>query len=582
MVLTSNTMSDWAFLPSLNLQNIFSYFSFYEAQTLSLVCRNWSIEVDYYLKEKTVLNVNRIVNNEDIQHLEISKRHFWNIKVPYTKSDIIPITDVLQALRNRKIKNGNKIQSAFIAFANIKNSTSILSALGEDIKSLHLSLDKRDEYEFSTPSKKKRETRRLEHLKTIEHLVVEGFSDDLAVIASYFKNLKTLHLIASQSVTNMKQVSILETLIRNNPHLEELSLLHFVHTTGNMDFLKSMKNLKSFKCNSPNITFDKILENNNLLHTLEIENYQIRDVDVKTFATNLQNLEKIHISFPYDHENISEIGLQKLWSLPKVKFLSLDSLDFSNESWMNCWFHRTNTTITTLILTGIRIDNAFMDMLIPAVPNIETFEANYLEFGISFKFVQQMAECWKKLNYLELYLPTFIKFEESLLLCNLKETKEFENLKTLLIHSCLSPTQFFDYLKAPKLRRITLDLRFYIKEILVEMNGKENSNKIIPQIIQNCPRIEEFNLKYAPGFNVKTLETIVTKMNSLHTLNLVNCFSLSLENVKVVLRNTKRIRRYKQSYFQEVKAGQAEIIAKLDDLKKHIETFSRLRKCFLN
>ncbi|KAL5277862.1 hypothetical protein ACFFRR_002852 [Megaselia abdita] len=571
--------SDWAFLPSLNLQSIFSYFTFYEAQVLALVCKNWSIEIDFYQKNRVVLNINRITSNEDIPYLEASKRHFWNIKLPYTKSDIIATIDALEALKNRNLKNGNHILHAFIAFANLRSTTDILSALGNNIKTLHLSLEKRDDsMEFSTPRKKKKSVRKLENLSKIEELKVEGFSDDLGVIAPYFKNLKTLHLEASQSISNMKQLSILEALIKNNPQLESLSLLNFVHTAGNMDFLKNVQNLKSFKSNSPNITFEKVLENNRQITSLEIENYQIRDIDVKSFSSNFQNLEKLHISFPCDQENISEVGLEKLWHFPKVRFLSLDSLDFPNESWSNAWFKDLNTNLTTVILTGIRIDDHFMEMFIPSVPNIETFEANYLEFGISFKCIQRMAECWKKLKFLELYLPTLIKFEESLLLCKLKYTKEFEKLETLIIHSDLSPTQFFDYLKSPSLRKITLDLRFYIKEIFGEMAGKENSNKVIPQIIQNCPRIEEFHLKYSPSFNLRTLEFMVSKMKSLHTLNLVNCFRLSLDSVRIVLENTKRIRLYKQSFFEEVKGlSQTDISGKLKDLKKFFNPVAKLR-----
>lgn len=572
--------SDWALLPSLNLQTIFNYFSLYEAQTLALVCRNWSLEIDYYLKEKVTLNINRVVINEDIQHIEASKRHFWNIRVPYTKSDIISIIDVLEALRNRELKNAKHILHAYIAFANLRNSTDILRSLGGSVKSLHLSLEKIDDSsDFSTPRKKKKELKSLENLINVEKLKVDGFSDDLGVVAPYFKNLKSLHLEASQSVGNMKQLSILEILVKNNPQLEELTLLNFAHTAGSMEFLKTLKNLKSFKCNSSNITFDKVLENNQQIRCLEIENYQIRDVDVKSFSSNFQNLEKLHISFPCDQENISEVGLEKLWQFPKVKLLSLDSLDFSNESWANAWFKESNPQLTTLILTGIRMDDNFMEVLIPSVPNIETFEANYLEFGISFKCIQRMAEYWQKLKFLELYLPTLIKFEESLLLCKLKYTKEFHKLETLIIHSDLSPTQFFDYLKSQSLKRITLDLRFYIKEIFVEMAGKENSNKVIPQIIQNCPRIEEFNLKYSPSFNLRTLDMMTSKMKSLHTLNLVNCFRLSLDSVKVLLKNTKKIRLYKQSFFEEIKSlSKTEINRRLTDVKKLFGPAARLSK----
>lgn len=548
--------SSWSTLSEQNLNRIFSFCTYHDLKGMSLVCKNWHTQFDIYVRDKVWLCPDKIVLNAKPHDFFITKRTFEKLKItnyimpsePYIKDTLSPVSHI----RDTHMK----IKYLHIDLEDYRIVPEIFESVGFTFT--HLSLAVKDEK--AVESSILRESKIFKKLECVRYLKIFGFTPEFEKFFKYFKNLKSLEWESSLEINPYRQAmysqmpemkegasnnftalrkNLVRTLISSSPNLEDLGLLNIVKNFIDFDIFNELKCLKKFKINVPGL-WKNILENKSPLESLEVGGSHIRDKNLLQITTNFKALKKLGVGFK--NYAPSTNVLKEMWTMPKLKYIHFDCLRDINTDFISF-----APNITTLKLNEIELTADFIAVCSKATPNVEFAEMNSIQDGVSFRFFQEMAYNWRKLETLNIRLQTKIKFTERDLKFPLINTPCFWNLRNLLMQTDFFtvPFQFFKSFKAPNLKRAFFDLD----------SGRpkeEKSNKIMPFILGNSPLIENMKFKSCLNLNHDTVRTICKTLKKIQSLTFVECGSLRVGIVRDILRIAKNIQFVNIYYFEEI------------------------------
>ncbi|KAL5277966.1 hypothetical protein ACFFRR_002916 [Megaselia abdita] len=548
--------SSWSTLSEPNLSKIFSFCSYHDLKSMSLVCKNWHTQFDIYVRDKVWLCADKIVLNAKPYEFFLTKRTFEKLMItnyiiptePYIKDTLSPVTHI----RDTKMK----FTHLHIDLEDYRILPEILGSVGFTFT--HLSLAVRDEK--AVDASLLRECKSFRKLNCVRHLKIQGFTPEFEKLFKYFKNLKSLEWDSSQEINPYRQVmysqmpetmeaasnnftalrkNLVRTLLEASPNIEELSLLNTVKNFIDFNVFKELKCLKKFRTNVPGL-WKNILDNKSPIESLEIGGSHIRDKNLLQITTNFRGLKRLGIGFM--NYSPSPNVLKELWEMPKLNYIHFDCLNVATPDFMSF-----APNITTLKINELELSVDFIAACSKATPNVEFVEMNSIQDGINFRFFQEMASNWLKLESLNIRLQTKMKFTERDLKFPLINTPIFKNLRNLLIQTdfVTVPFQFFKSFKAPNLKRASFDLD-------AGRPKDEKSNKILPFILANSPLIEDMNFKSCLNLNHDSVRTICKTLKNLKSLTFVECGSLRVGIVRDILKISKSIQFVNIYYFEEI------------------------------
>lgn len=493
--------SNWSFLPNQNLQSIFQYFPVIEAKSLSLVCKNWQTEIDFYLKDKIWLCVDRVT---DLEYLAKSVRRFESLKIPFLNPYCEYILKIIQTLKERRLRYVNTIKEAHISYEDSKELIQLLKTVNRDgtLKTLHLNLDQPEFLDLPDTDKDLSDN----FLQSVDTLKIESISENFHVICKYFRNLKTLEIKDGENELDLKLV---KTLLNANHFLENFTIKGYTFDVNTFDLLRYHKHLKKVKVNIDGIE-DIYLKNfTSNLDSLDFEVCKLLDDDFRIIR-NIRELEDLSMSF--HHDLVSEHSIKELWKKKNLKSLTVDT---------QCWFSIEFKAphLTTLVLNKMSIDNHFMEVLTESTPNMRTFKLlDPAFFKISFRIIQEMADNWKFLEHLDLDLLQNLQSmeEEKRLKYDASKTPSFEKLHTLVLgcRVVTTPREIFQNLIAPNLKELCLWFGLTMMETELELT---KINGYILEITKNTPNIESLELR---DIRSETVIQLCRELGRLKTLYL--------------------------------------------------------------
>lgn len=548
--------SSWSTLSEQNLHQIFSFCTYHDLKSMSLVCKNWHIQFDNYVRDKVWLCADKIVLNAKPHEFFLTKRTFEKLKItnyivptePYIKDTLSPVSHIKDTHM--------KIKYLHIDLEDYRILPEIFGSVGFTFT--HLCLEVKDEK--AVDACVLRECKSFKKLDCVRHLKVRGFTPEFEKIFKYFKNLKSLDWESTQEINPYRQAmysqmpetmeaastnftalrkNLVRTLLEGSPNIEELGLLNIVKNFIDFNVFKDLKCLKKFKTNVPGL-WKNILDNKSPIESLEIGGSHIRDKNLLQITTQFKDLKTLGIGFK--HYAPANNVLKEIWTMPKLKYIHFDCLKDVNTDFLTF-----APNITTLKMNEIELAVDFIAACSKATPNVQFAEMNSIQDGVNFRFFQEMASNWLKLETLNIRLQTKVKFTERDLKFPLINTPVFANLRNILIQTDFFtvPFQFFKSFKAPNLKRASFDLN-------AGRPKDEKSNKIVPFIIANSPLIEDMKFKSCLNLNHDSVRTICKSLKNLKSLTFVECGSLRVGIVRDILKISKNIQFVNIYYFEEI------------------------------
>lgn len=543
---------NWANLPSNVLQQIFKDMSTSHVKFLSLVCKNWHLEADYYLKDKIWLHIDRV---DDIEALKRSNRHFQNIRITrVTTASLGHILSILELLKKRKTAYTNKLEKAYLAFEQFNVLLKLLHAIGP-LRSLHLinlsDFWKHEDFE-DDPG--------LSFLSSVETLKIYNFyAINFKHILKYFKKLKCLYLNGVIFELDIEgpftaRSSVLKNLLLTNTNINELYLNSYYEYNTDfepMDFIKMLPGLRKFKTNIEGM-ITPVLSNNLDLEFLAIPSGdQLFHEHMKVLRKSFQNLEQLHLDGGCFSECLSEgNGLRDIWGLPKLKHLKLQRFNVSNEFYFNSCFRFHNSNLTTLHFENFEVDEDFMAMCSRSTPNIENAKLSLSPF-VTFSLFTKMAANWKHLRSLEvdLMLKWFTMGKRP-------KSAVFPNLKALIFNSniFILPFNFFQSFKAPNLEDLSASFA------IVNCGFEFHSYDLITNLSKNSPGIKNVSFKMVEdNLNLDVVKFACEKFSSLEKLTIDWARNLPLEVVGIIMDTAKNIKNIYINFYNEITKDHEEV-----------------------
>ncbi|KAL5280232.1 hypothetical protein ACFFRR_004289 [Megaselia abdita] len=462
--------TNWKLLPSDVVQNILQYSEVDDVQNFMITCKQWYFEADYYLKDKVWLCIDK---TDTLKNVKACKRRFENIKLKNTSPTDIR---VIKALLRRDVKYADRVTTGFLRFDNLSRLISVVEEIGSNLKSLTL------HNQSSNFNKRKRSMKNevtknavITNVSTVEELRIDCANDNILPISKSFSNLKYLELF---SVTSS---AVLENFIASNPFLESLNV-KFISFQKEVS-LENLGNLKVFSTNDP-ILARSFVKQPLQIHTLDIS-CVFTDELCSNIRANFKDLQKLTISAD-DSSYYSDKALNDIWRMTKLSTFSFNGI-FDTESW-NRSFRAPVKTINSLSLQGKYLVEDIVTNCIKNFQNVTKFEV-YDVAAPSFRYIQEMAENFKNLEFLGLSLVDEMSFGR-LLKYKPWKTPGFEKLKELKLRSNFeSPTDiFFKYFKAPNLETVSFDLSAIHDSD--EVAFSINIRKVLKLIHRNSPDVE--------------------------------------------------------------------------------------------
>lgn len=511
---------NWSVLPNHNLQSIFQYFSVIESKSLSLVCQNWRTEIDFYLKDKIWLCVDRVT---DLESLARSVRRFESLKIPFLNPYCEYILKIIETLNARRLRYVKAVKEAQVSYEDSKELVQLLKTVNRDrtLKTLHLNLDQPEFLGLPDVDQDLSEN----FLQSVDTLKIETISENFHVISKYFRCLKTLEIKDGENELDLKLV---KTLLNANPFLENFTIKGYTYDVSTFDILRDHKHLKKVKVNIDGIEDIYLKNYTSHLNSLDFEVCKLLDDDFRIIR-NIRELKELSMSF--HHDLVSDHSVKELWKKRNLKSLTVDT---------KCWFSTEFKAphLTSLVLNKMSIDNHFMEVVTRSTPNIKIFKLlDPAFFKMSFRVIQEMADNWKFLEHLDLDLLQNLQGmdEEKHLKYEASETPPFEKLQILVIGCRIvtTPKEIFQNLKAPNLKELCLWFGLTMMEADVELT---KINDYILEITKNTPNIESLELR---DIRSETVVQLCKNLGKLKTLYLD--VRSPLTTVRDVLENSSSV-----------------------------------------
>lgn len=493
-----------------------------EAKSLSLVCKNWCSEVDFFLKDKIWLCVDRVTN---LEFLARSVRRFESLKIPFLNPYCEYILRIIQTLNERKLRYVNSVKEAHVSYEDSKELVQLLRTVNKDssLQTLHLNLDQPEFLELPQTKVDLDD----DFLQSVETLKIESVSENFHIISKYFKNLKALEV---KDVENELDLDLIKKILNVNPFIEDFTIKGYTYDVNTFDLLRYHKHLKKVKVNIDGIE-DLYLRNyTSSLESLHFEVCKLHDDDFRIIR-NIKDLKDLNMSFHNDL--VSESSITDLWKKTNLKTLTVDT---------KCWFSVKFKALhlTSLVLNKMSIDDHFMEVVTSSTPNIKTFKLlDPVFFKTSFRVIQDMADNWKQLEHLDLDLLQNLQNikEQTRLKYDASETPAFENLQTLVMgcRVVTTPPEVFRYLKPPNLRELCL---WFGKTMTSVEEEYTQINEYILELTRNTPNIESLEVRDVKS---ETIVQLCQSLGKLKTFYLDGSLAHPLDAVKDVLENSKSV-----------------------------------------
>lgn len=513
---------DWSVLPNQNLQAIFQYFSVVEAKSLSLVCRNWRTEIDFYLKDKIWFCVDRVT---DLEFLARSVRRFESLKIPFLNPYCEYILKIIQTLNERKLRYVSAVKEAHVSYEDSKELVHLLKKVNRDstLNTLHLNLDQPEFLDIPDESVDLNEN----VLQSVKTLKIESVSENFQVISKYFRNLKSLEI---KDVENELNLDVVKSVLNVNPFLEEFTIIGYTYDVNTFDLLRYHRHLKKVRVSIEGIE-DIFLKNyTSHLTSLNFKVCKLHDDDFRIIR-NIRELKELNMSL--HNELVSEHSIKELWKKKNLTKFTVDK---------KCWFSVEFKAphLTSLCLVEMSIDNHFMEVLTLSTPNIKAFKLmDPVFFKISFRIIQEMADNWKFLEELDLDLlqnlqgleeEKRLKYEPSL-------TPPFEKLHTLDLgcRVVTTPKEIFTHLRAPNLKELCLWFGKTMTDVNIELT---KINNYVLEITKNAPNIKSLELR---DIRSETIVQLCRELGRLKALYLDGAPTHPFVIVRNVLENSSSI-----------------------------------------
>lgn len=502
--------STWSSLPSQNLQGVFKYLENIELRPLTLVCKNWNLEADFYTRDKVWFRVDRLVFEEKFELLTESKRHFECIKIVNLPNDRLEdVLKVLMILTGRKLRFPNELVEVQIHYKDYNFLMPVLCQIGRSLKNLHL-IASDDNWYYG----RMKENDKFKKLSSVEVLRIDGFSNNIRHIASKFSSLKILILLTNTDSKSRRSetINIVDTFLKGNPNIEELHFNELYHAEFPDDLFKStpkLKILKALTASCGNVIMKSKL-NLEVLH-IGLGN----DLEPEIIRANYPNLKELKL------ETCSNI--RPVWSMEHLRSLALCTIDLTNRPALY-----PKPILTTLELDKVR-DEPFIISCIRNTPNVE----NCVVRG-SFRVFQEIAKHWKQLRsfkYLWKRSATPFEFHSKLQFTCLESFSS--NIDLCL--SMESIVNFFENFQAPKLKTLNFNSdSFYLTK-------ETKWNAILPYIARNYPKIENLTLISNLGFQIDDLSFVCREMMHLKSLVLEHSVPNDQESIPEALMLSKSL-----------------------------------------
>lgn len=465
--------SNWKLLPSEVVQLILQYLDVDDAQNVLTTCKEWYSEADYYLKDKVWLCINK---TDSLKDMKSCKRRF-----EHTKTNKVSPTDLrlIKALTRRDVKYANKITTAFIRYDNLSRLVVTVEEIGNHLNSLTL------HNQCSNFNKRKRsiaDGKDVDNIGTknfcsVQELRIDCLNNSILPISKSFVNLKYLELF---SVTSEQA---LENFIMSNPCLEHLNMKYITFHNKESFMFQNLGNLRKFITHDENFALT-IVKQKLSLHTLDIT-CMFSDEICSNIRNNFIDIKELNVRATAS-SFYTEKGLNDILKISNLTSFSYKGR-FCPEAWTQS-FKAPNTSITKLALEGRNLVEDIVIACIQNLPNITNFEV-YDISAPSFRYIQEMAENFKQLEFLGVSLVEEMSFGR-LLKFKPWKTPAFEKLTELKLRSNFeSPTDlFFKYFKAPALVDISFDLSACSDSN--EVTFITNMRKVMKLILRNSPNAE--------------------------------------------------------------------------------------------
>lgn len=512
----------WSSLPSQNFQNILKNLLYSDVNNLLLVCRSWFIECDYFLKDKTVLLINRIPNPEEVSR---SQRRFECVHV--NNSNELS-TEIINCLTRRDVKYATKIVKAYIKYASYEDLHSILNSIGKELRILHLKNNVKSSSDLRFPT-----------LELVEELKIECLDQSIETIAPFFSNLKVLDIQADYKRVTQ---SLIKVFLERNQKLERFYCNEIWVTFEGEPIFQGNKQLRILKTDNSELS-TVAFKSSLPLEEFESDCGNFSDDDLRLLRQNFMHLETLFLF--EDVREFTERGLSEIWTFPKLKTLRLMSFRLSNVFWKNSLFKSQNPELTSLSLIYVHLNDELMAMCTKSTPNVKKFEANKWDFT-SFRSIQEMAENWKKLETLSCITLNDMSFECDRLKCPLVDTPVFENLKTFNLTSNFKQEilTLLKHLKAPNLKSGILEICFW--------NELQMFGEAVELFSERFVQVEVLEIRDLSTLEIKTMETVSRNLVNLRSLTLEGTTNLPVAVVGVILDSSRGVKNIKIIDFEEM------------------------------
>lgn len=496
---------DWSNLPSQNLQEIFKYLENIELRPLTLVCKHWSSEADFYARDKVWFRVDRLVYEEKFELLTKSQRHFECIKIENIPSNRLEdILKVLMILSGRKLRFPNELIEVQVHYKDYNFLLPILCQLGKSLKKLHL-IASYGHWFYG----RLKENVKFKKLASVEELIIDGFSNNIRHIARKFSSLKVLKLSTYSESPKSETINILDTFLKGNTNLEEVHFKGLCQAEFHEDIFLDLPKLKTLKALTA-FCGDVIMKSKLNLEVLHIGLGNV--LETKVISANYPFLKELKL------ETCSNIG--PIWNMEHLRSLALGTIDLTNKPTLF-----PKTMLTTLELDKVK-DEPFIISCIQNTPNVEKCVIRG-----SFRVFQEIANHWKKLKCCKYFwkrTAVAYKLDSEL------QFKSLESFSSNIDLSMKSISGFFKVFQAPKIRSLTFN-----SDLL--HTRSEKWEEILLFISKNCPEIENLSLRFNLGFQIENLRFVCKEMKKLKSLVLESSVPEDEEGIPEALMLSKTL-----------------------------------------
>ncbi|KAL5274136.1 hypothetical protein ACFFRR_000723 [Megaselia abdita] len=505
---------EWANLPNEILSSIFEYIPVRDLKRISLVCINWSEEIAFSWSSRILLYTSRITD-DDLESLKLSRRYYENLLIE-ADMEVERLREIYKAIIGRKLQYTNKIKY-------IKLSGDLAGFLkeinNERLEKVNIKFDWNEASAFEPVS--------FKCLQTVEHLTIgnvpANFKD---FFGSNFRNLKCLDFSLYNSIDYFKRIEALKILVESScESLKHFGVdCNFGDSSAPFEFLRNIRNLSHFTFKSflSQSTLHKILlESQRDVKSISLINAKLADKEIQLISRNFKNLQKLEVTLHVEAKELTEVGMECLWRMDHIRYLEMGSFRVPKDFWYNHCFKFENLNLTTLVISGITIDDIFVSKCIQSVPNLEVLKLRFMKDTIlSLKTFAKISKNLRALKHLQIWEVQIIKGIDS-------EEAVFESLKTFSLISLKKvPQEFFDNFKAQQVTTYSLDDYPHVTPETMEA------------IVINCPLIEHLNIKNSRVISYEVAKVICHKFVKLREV----CFAdFTVNSALLLLKNVKNL-----------------------------------------